>query len=387
MRLTPHSINNPIGLVMISTIILSLLTLEACALKSTDQTTAIPAVIKFRNLAATPVFWHDQNYSINNLNSASIEAKILGFNDFHGQLNPKQSARRPIGGAINLASYLRAASHQDDGHTIIVHAGDMVGVSSPESALLQDEPSIQFFNLLANEHCNIANTKALRCNLVGTLGNHEFDEGRDELNRLLFGGIHASAPSFIANWPGSKAPYVSANVIDINTGKTLLPPYVIKEIAGIKVGFIGAVLKNTPNHVIASGIKGLKFVDEATAINHYAAELKAKNVRAIIVTIHQGVHQKVFGDNAIIGKGNIEGEIIDIVSSLDEEIDIVISGHAHGYTNLLVATNTGHQILLTQAFSAGTAFSDITINLDANSGDIIYKSAVITSTWETLQQD
>jgi hypothetical protein len=33
-----------------------------------------------------------------------------------------------------------------------------------------------------------------KCNLVGTPGNHEFDEGKDELFRLLNGGNHAGRP-------------------------------------------------------------------------------------------------------------------------------------------------------------------------------------------------
>ena len=50
---------------------------------------------------------------------------------------------------------------------------------------------------------------------VGTVGNHEFDEGVDELNRLLFGGEHEETGYF----KGADFPYTVANVVDKQTGE------------------------------------------------------------------------------------------------------------------------------------------------------------------------
>ena len=60
---------------------------------------------------------------------------------------------RPVGGAAVLASYLTDRADQADGPAFIVHAGDHVGASPPDSALLQDEPSIGVLNMLANKWC------------------------------------------------------------------------------------------------------------------------------------------------------------------------------------------------------------------------------------------
>jgi 5'-nucleotidase len=231
------------------------------------------------------------------------------------------------------------------------------------------------------EHCAADELTNPRCNLVGTLGNHEFDEGIAEIMRLHFGGCHGDAASIFEDWKGAIFPYVLANVIVSDTGKTLLPPYVIKEIGGVAVAFIGAVVKNTPTIVPPSSVVGIEFLDEAEAINSYVPELKALGVRAIIVTIHQGLNQQSFGANAIVGQGDLQGPIIDIVTGLDDEIDIVVSGHEHEYTNVLVPTTGGKQILLTQAFENGTAYSDIDIAIDRVSGNIVSKSATINTTW------
>jgi 5'-nucleotidase len=130
-----------------------------------------------------------------------IDVQLLGINDFHGQLDvTKNVGGRAVGRADHLAAYLKQREAENK-NTFLVHAGDVVGASSPVSALLQDEPTIEFLNKLGFD--------------VGTLGNHEFDEGVDEMLRLIYGGVHPATGYF----PGADFPYVCANVIDKETGK------------------------------------------------------------------------------------------------------------------------------------------------------------------------
>ena len=68
------------------------------------------------------------------------------------------------------------------GRTIRVHAGDMVGASPMVSSYFHDEPSVRAMNLMDFD--------------VGTLGNHEFDEGGDEMVRLLRGGQRSDGLQF-----------------------------------------------------------------------------------------------------------------------------------------------------------------------------------------------
>ena len=326
-----------------------------------------------------------------------VSVKLLGINDFHGQLSPRTlgppTALRPVGGAAVLASYLQAAADQAEGAAFIIHAGDHVGASPPNSALLQDEPSVDVLNTLANKWCIpfglqrklpdfLEPYAQTRCNVVGTLGNHEFDEGATELLRLLTGGNHPKGPFLDAHWQGARFPYVSANVVKTSTGKTLLPPYTIKVANGIPIGVIGAVLKDTPTIVTPSGVAGLQFVDEADAINASVAQLKRQGVRTIVVTIHQGLRQApTYEGPTNPDVQGLTGPIIDIVKRLSDEVDVVVSGHAHGFTNALVANNNGKQILLTQAFSASTAYDDIDLSISRKTGDVVEKSAAIVTTW------
>jgi 2',3'-cyclic-nucleotide 2'-phosphodiesterase (5'-nucleotidase family) len=98
---------------------------------------------------------------------------------------------------------------------------------------------------------------------VGTLGNHEFDEGGPELMRLVRGGrqtgpealkrdadgrpVNTSDPAF----GGIRFPTVAANTFD-REGRLVLPPYHIVERARVRLGFIGVTTSSTPRWLLAA---------------------------------------------------------------------------------------------------------------------------------------
>jgi 5'-nucleotidase len=337
---------------------------------------------------AVQIHWQDAEATAGALQSA-VTLHVLTFNDFHGNLQTPAApdGLRPAGGAAVLAAYLKGGRNRDPADTLIIHAGDLLGASPPITRLLQNEPAIQFLNLLAGTQCeygaathfyNAASWRAHPdpCHVIGTPGNHEFDAGPEELLRLLNGG-NAKAGPFLENpWRGSRVPYVCANVIDKRTGHTLLPPYTVVVIHGVPVGVIGAVLKETPTLVPAWATADLTFTDEATAINAAARELQAQGVHTVLVTIHQGVvpvpTQQGF---------EWHGPLQRIVAELDPGIDAVISGHTHNYTNALWPDRAGHPVLVVQDFSYGMAYGELTLKLDAKSGRVLAKSARVLPAW------
>ena len=292
----------------------------------------------------------------------NLRVKVLAFNDFHGQLSPRTFNGRPIGGAAVLAAYLKKAQAGMKDRTLIVSAGDLVGASPTNSALLQDEPSVMFLNFLANRHCS--NPMSERCNLVATVGNHEFDEGVVELQRMLYCGNHVDGPFLEFPYTGAHYPYLAANVIDVTTNETLLEPFVVKAAGKARIAFIGAVVKEAPSMVAPSGVEKLRFIDEADAINNCVRDIKTRGIKAIVAVIHQG------GDavNGIVGR-------------LDGEVDVVISGHTHQLTNTTVNNAAGKPVLVTQAYSAGVAYADIDLEIDPRSRDIVKKTATVSMTW------
>lgn len=384
-------------------LILGISTLATAAPKQhREHNDALEQDAGIREIASLPLHWLDSKQDGKSNPKSWVHFKILGLNDFHGHLSTgRKVGGRPVGGAAVLAAYLEAAEAKSKNGSFIVHAGDQVGASPPVSALLQDEPSITFLNMLANDYCEASdneqsdedhhhkrrshhkrrNFREQRCNIIGTLGNHEFDEGKKEMLRLINGGNYVTGPFLQKEYEGAVFPYVSANVIDNATGKPLLKPYVIRRIKGVKVAFIGAVLKETPTIVTPTGVAGLSFIDEADAINSYIPELHRQGVHAIVVTIHQGTRQRYYAGPTDAETGTLHGSIADIVNRLDDDVDIVISGHSHSFTNALIPNAHGKKILVVQAFSYGTAFDDIDVAIDPRSDDIVEKSARIVTTY------
>src|SRR6185369_8113002 len=131
-------------------------------------------------------------------------------------------------------------------------------------------------------------------------------------------------------------------------------------------------------------VAGLKFLDEAVAANSYVPEIKALGIKTIVLLIHQGTSQSSYttSTNTALTNSAINGsDILDVVSRLDSEFDVVVSGHSHSFTNLLVTNNLGKKILVTQAFSASTAYDDIDLTIDPVTKDVVTKSAKIVTTF------
>jgi 5'-nucleotidase len=341
-----------------------------------------------REFAARTISWQAEGALIEKQHRLGL-VNVLAINDFHGHLSAgRRIENRPVGGAAILASYLNEAARitpadiHGFGRTLIVHAGDHVGASTPESSFFQDEPSMTFLNMLANQFCSYTDRMNPRCNMVGTLGNHEFDEGQTEMLRLIMGGTHRSGPFFEDPYRGARFPYISANVVDKISRQPILPPYAIKEIDGVRLAVIGAVLKETPTIVSPAGIEQLAFLAEIESINRYVQRLReTEGIHAFIILIHQGGRQTPYEGPTQPGAVMVGQEITKIVEGLDDDVDVVISGHSHAFTNALVKNRNGRDILVTQALSYGTAYADIRLVIDRDTGDVINKSAAVVSVY------
>lgn len=309
-----------------------------------------------------------------------VPVKILAVNDFHGQIGAgKTVSGKAVGSAAVLASHLRAAAAGVESQTVIAEAGDLVGASPADSALLQDEPAVTFFNQLANAACG-ASVYDPACNLVGVPGNHEFDEGVDELLRLLGGGEHARGPFLQDPWQGARFPVISANVRKAS-GELLFRPYVVKYLGGVQIGFIGATLTSTPTIVVPSGVAGLTFEDEIAAVNREVKELQARGVRAVVVLLHDGVYQSGGYGGPTQATQTVPAELAALVARLDPEVDALVTAHSHSFTNVWVPNTAGKPVLVTQAYSAGTAFANIDLVVDGATQDVVSSTATVTTTY------
>ena len=190
---------------------------------------------------------------------APVDLRILAINDFHGYLRPPtggitiadpEDKTKKItvaaGGAEHMAT-LVGQLREVRKNTIFVAAGDLIGASPFLSAMFHDEPTVEALSMMGLN--------------ISAVGNHEFDEGKDELLRMQHGGCHpvdqCQGPHpFFA---GAKFRYLAASTIVKDTGKTVFPAYEIRSFDGIPVAFIGLTLKGTPGLVSPVGIADLEF--------------------------------------------------------------------------------------------------------------------------------
>ncbi len=338
--------------------------------------------------------------------TAPITIKIIGFNDFHGNLQSPgtfgqntlvPSAQRPaVGGAEYIAAYVARLKSQNPLNAV-VGGGDFIGASPLISALFFDEPAVEVMN-----HVGVDFT---------SVGNHEFDKGSAELKRLQNGGckltngqpdpnscrgLGSRAPG---TFDGAKFKWLSANVVENATGHTLLAPYGIKSFDGVKVAFIGMTLKGTPGIVTPTGVAGLTFRDEAETVNSLVPRLRAQGIEAIVVLVHQGGFQSSPNVGDINGcDGNLKNadgsasDIEKIVNRLDDAVDLVISAHTHAAYNCSANTvdvksvggatqstpratglrnKAGRLVPVTSASAFGRIVTDIDVTLDPKTRNVI----------------
>ncbi len=343
-------------------------------------------------------------------NGPTMDIQLLSFNDFHGNLEaPSGSSGRVVvghqlvtspttgavsagdvtqdaGGVEYLATHL-AEARKGHPYSLTVAAGDLIGASPLLSAAFHDEPTIEAMNAL---HLDVT-----------SVGNHEFDEGYLELQRMADGGCiddgdgAANQNSCAAHtFTGANFDYLAANVFYSGTNKTILPAYSIKTFKGAKIGFIGMTLKDTPTIVTQAGVAGLTFKDEVATANALVPVLRAQGVNAIVVLIHQGgtpaleqwtatngttynvnPNYKWACDGGTFDK-TITGDspILDIAKNLDPAIDMIVSGHTHQPYVCSVPDPKGQQRLVTSASSFGRLFTETDLTYDRRTQDIVRAS-------------
>jgi len=330
------------------------------------------------------LIWGIPGISFAELSSAStdqpLNLTILAINDFHGQITSgKMVNNSPVGGLGSLATYLTDAVNVSGANkTIIALPGDITGASTPESGLLLDEPTLLFYNLFSgNTSGNRSYQPVTSCPVVATVGNHEFDRNITELMRKIEGGnADTTIPHLQDPYPGSDASFVASNVIYNSSGELLLPPYTIKTIDTIPVAFIGAVTTSTPSIVSHDNVKDLTFLDEADSINKQVKDLQRLGVHAFVILLHEGGSQNPY-DGQTRSDTQVTGRVVDIVSRLDSDVDIVISGHTHNFTNAFLPNAGNNSVLVTQAYSYSKGFANISLAVDPASRDITWKTASI----------
>ncbi len=296
-----------------------------------------------------------------------VKGQLLSYNDFHGAIDPPSGSgavvnaggtSTPAGGVEYLATYLkklRAEAKSDGRQTLTVGAGDLIGASPLVSAAFHDEPTIELMNEIGLQ--------------ISAAGNHEFDEGVDELLRIQRGGCHpVDGCQGSPHYAGAKFQYLAANTIDNKTGLSVLPPIDIKFVGGVPVGFVGVTLKGTAGIVNPAGIKTVHFDDEVATANKWSKILTLFGVKAQVLLLHEGGSLAAATPTPGVSDcTNFSGAVVPIVKGLNPEFGLVVSGHTHRFYSCTLPNKSGTSVV-TSAGSNGQLITDIDYSLDRRTG-------------------
>src|SRR5918996_1322392 len=223
-------------------------------------------------------------------NADEIVITILHTNDTHSQIDPLPANDRNAGkGGVARRATLVKKIRKENPNTLLVDAGDV----------LQGTP---YFNFFKGE----VEYKAMSAigYDIGTLGNHEFDNGVEAL---------AAALKF-ANFDLVSSNYdVKGTVLE---GR--VKPYVVKTVGGIRVGLFG--LGISPVALITpENFKGITYIDPVLAARDVVKKLREEERCALVVCMsHLGYHED-----------NQRGD--SFVASQIDGIDFIASGHTHTF--------------------------------------------------------
>ena len=288
--------------------------------------------------------------------------QILGINDFHGriQANGTEVGAAVLGGAIKELKEINP-------NTLFVSAGDNIGASTFTSFSQQDNPTIDALGAAGVD--------------VSVVGNHEFDAGFKDLTERVI-------PRFAKATAQDGAEFaLGANVYEKGTKTPALKEYAIREVAGLKVGFIGTVTESTASMVSPTGIANLDFGNQLEAANRVAAQLpdgQTDNGEAdvLVLLTHDG--STTAKCDSIATEKTTYGELVRGASS---KIDAIISGHTHqAYNCSYPVTEWGGQRErpVIQSHQYGTTLGSVQLTVDPITREVLAAdSGLVELTTET----
>ena len=224
-----------------------------------------------------------------------VSIDVVTMNDFHGRIEADGAAA----GAAVMAGAVKQFRDANP-NTIFAAAGDLIGASTFTSFINDDNPTIDALNAAGLD--------------VSAAGNHEFDQGWADLE----GRVQDRA-----DWE-----YISANVFVTETGEPALAPAWVKEMEGVKVGFIGAVTEDLDSLVSPAGIADLEVRSIVDSVNAVADELRdgdPSNGEAdvIILLVHEGA------SSVELSSITPDSPLGEIVYGVDDDVDAIVSAHTH----------------------------------------------------------
>jgi 2',3'-cyclic-nucleotide 2'-phosphodiesterase / 3'-nucleotidase len=299
--------------------------------KTLSPTYALPLVIL---LAALSVIGQADR-------SGRVHLTILSTTDLHGNIYPIDyySEKAEPWGLAKVATVVRQI-RKENANVLLLDSGDTT----------QGTPLEYYHNRRDNQP---PDPMMLVMNMLGydamTVGNHDFNFGlqvQDKARRE------------------AKFPWLSANTYEKGTDRPHYAPYLIKEIAGVRVGVLGLTTPGVPNWDNAENYAGLEFREPVSEARRWVAVLREKEkADVVVVAMHMGLEEDLKTGQLNPGQVPDENRALAIARQVPG-IDVILMGHTHRDVPSLVVNG----VLLTQASYWGRQLARVDLFLNQEAG-------------------
>jgi 2',3'-cyclic-nucleotide 2'-phosphodiesterase / 3'-nucleotidase len=279
-----------------------------------------------------------------------VHITVLGTTDLHGNINPiDYYTNKPDNrGLAKIATLIRRVRN-DQPNVILVDSGDTIQGSPLESfhGRKNNQPPDPMMLVM----------NSLKYDAMA-VGNHEYNFGPKVFEKAR---------------KEANFPWLSANTYDIATKKTHYEPYVVKELAGVKIGILGLTTPGVPNWDNPPNYAGLEFHNPITEAAKWVPVLRTKEkVDLVVVAMHMGLGEDLRTGEKSPGQIEHENEAIAIAKEVPG-VDVIFMGHTHRDVPSMYING----VLLAQANHWGRhlARADIYLQKTTNGWRVYAKSA------------
>lgn len=235
-----------------------------------------------------------------------VHIVVLGTTDLHGNIFPidyytDKSDNRGLAKVATLIKQVR----KDNPNVLLVDSGDTI----------QGTPLAYYHNKKNNTppHPMMLTMSALKYDAMA-VGNHEYNFGLKVLEKAR------SEASF---------PWLSANTYDEGTTNTHYKPYIVKEVAGVRVGILGLTTPGVPTWENKPNYAGLEFHEPLPEAKKWVPVLREKErADVVVVAMHMGIEEDLRTGQLNPGSVLNENQALTIARQVPG-IDIILMGHTH----------------------------------------------------------
>ena len=265
-----------------------------------------------------------------------VRLSILHTTDLHGHILPTLDYE----GHLDLGGFARCASQiavwrRENPNSLLIDAGDVYQGTqfglSDRGALM-----IDLFNLLRYD--------------AWIVGNHEFDWG---IEPFLNAGSRSQMPALAANLRSSER----------GSALERIQPFILKELAGIKVAIVGLTTPGMPFWFLPQFIKGMELEDPVDAARRAVRKAKSLGANAIVLAGHMGLKDRTGGDDFANRAMSLTAEF--------PEAAVFIAGHTHQP----IESRLTNGVILTQADHFGIHVGRVDLLFDRNSKELLHQEA------------